>query len=64
MKVQELYGVIAHLKEAGRQQGCRTILGRDFNAEVGLPGEEEDSKIIGKFGFDRANSRGQLLKAW
>eukprot|EP00973_Karenia_brevis_P051571 7162128-Karenia_brevis.AAC.1 len=64
MDLKELYGIIAQLTHEGRREGCRVIVGGDFNAEVGVPDEEDDRRIIGQFGIDRCNTRGQLLKGW
>ena len=42
----------------------RFVLGMDANGEVGSRGDYDNEKVIGPFGLNEENSRGQWLKQW
>lgn len=61
-KVQEVYSALSEIHREATSWRESTILGGDFNAEVGRAGEHDCRKVIGKHGLNNENHRGQWLK--
>ena len=62
--VQSMYTTLAAIKRESVQQRRRFILCGDFNAEVGSWAEYDNERIIGNYGLNSENSRGQWMKQW
>ena len=63
-KAQDMYLALSEIHPGTTSKRESTILGGDFNAEVGSASQYDRGKVIVKHGVNHESPRGRWLKDW
>lgn len=60
---EEIWAALTHIRQTVAW-GMFLVIGGDFNAQVSFCKEGEVSEVVGKFGSDKQNEFGRILREW